>query len=178
MNLTKKIVSVAAGVALVAGMSAVAAAPAQAKTKYSGTTTITLNSTAAALFAAVVPVAPAKVNGAKISFPVTNVKGKTVEHKGGLTVGALTVSSPHIIIGADNTAAVTVDAGLPVRVELFVLKNFKTTKKNKKQEIWKGNVHLTSNPVVVGALNQAAGADVFTADMPLGKINTTIKIKK
>jgi hypothetical protein len=178
MNLAKKIISVAAGVALVAGMGAVAAAPAQAKTKYSGTTTITFNSTAAALFASVVAVPPAKVKGAKISFPVTKVKGDTVEHKGGLQVGALEVSSPYIIIGENNTASVTVDAGLPMRVELFVLKNFKMTKKSKKKQVWKGDVHLTSNPLVVGVLNEAAGAEVFTADMALGAINTLIKIKK
>ena len=107
-----------------------------------------------------------------------NVQGKNVEHSGGIKVGALEVTSPTIIIGANNTAIVTVDAGYPVPIELFVLTNFKITNKSKKQQVWKGKVHLTSIPLVVSTLNKAAGADVFTADMALGSINTVIKIKK
>lgn len=72
-------------------------------------------------------------------------------------------------------------ASLQTRVELSTFKNFrpgKTTKKGKPTTtVRRGFVHLTSNPVVVGALNQAAGAEVLTADMGLGGIRTTIIVR-
>ena len=183
MNLTKKIVSLAAATALVAGAGAMAAAPAQAKGKTSGTTLISLKADVAPLFAGVVAVAPAKKDGPRITFPVTGVVGNSVEHGGALKVGALEVSDPIIIIGENKTASVTVNvASLQTRVELFTLKNFKPGKPAKKGKttttVWRGFVHLTSNPVVVGALNQAAGAEVFSADMGLGGIRTTIIVTK
>lgn len=122
---------------------------------------------------------PARVKGARIAFPMNKIKGDTVEHKSGLRAETLEVSSPSSIIGENNTASAPVDADLPVRVEFLVLKKVKMTKKsNKRRQVWRGDVHLTSNPLAVGALNQAAGAEVFTADMALGAINTLIKIKK
>lgn len=183
MNLGKKIISVAAGVALVAGAGLAAAAPATAKTRTTGTTLISLKADVAPLFAGVVAVAPAKKDGPRITFPVTKVVGNGVEHKGALQVGALEVSDPIILIGENNTASVTVNvASLQTRVELFTLKNFKPGKPSKKGKttttVWRGFVHLTSNPVVVGALNQAAGAEVFSADMGLGGIRTTINVTK
>ena len=183
MNLTKKIVSLAAATALVAGAGAMAAAPAQAKAKTSGTTLISLKADVAPLFASVVAVPPAKKDGSRITFPVTKVVGNGVEHSGALKVGNLEVSDPIIVIGENKTASVTVNvAALSTRVELFTLKNFKPGKPKKKGKttttVWTGFVHLTSNPVVVGDLNQEAGAEVFTADMGLGGIRTTIIVTK
>ena len=178
MNLAKKLVSVAAGVALVAGMGAVAATPAAAKKKttYSGTTLISFDKALAPVVAGIVPVAPAKKTGTKLTFPVTNVKGDGVYHRGAIKIGALEASNPVIVIGENNTAVINLSVAgnaLPV----FTIKNFKIRKDTKKQQVWQGFLHLTDNQLVVDALNAAVGQAVFTADMGLGQIRTTINIK-
>ena len=176
MNLTKKIVSLAAGVALVAGVGAVAATPASAKTKYTGTTVISFKKELLPVVSGIVAVAPAKSSGPRLTFPVTNVVGNSVQHSGAIKIGALEASNPVIVIGEKNTAVINLSVAgnaLPV----FTIKNFKIRTDTKKQQVWQGFVHLTSNPIVVGALNTAAGAEVFKADMGLGGIRTTI-IKK
>lgn len=177
MNLTKKVVSIAAGVALVAGVGAVAATPASAKTKYSGTTVISFKKELLPVVSGIVAVAPAKSAGPRLSFPVTNVKGDGVYHSGGIKVGALEATNPVIIIGENNTAVINLTVAgnaLPV----FTIKNFKVRKDTKKQQVWQGFLHLTDNQLVVDALNAAIGQAVFTPDLGLGQIRTTINIKK
>ncbi len=178
MNLGKKIISLAAGVALVAGVGVAAATPATAKTKYSGTTVISFKKELLPVVAGIVPVAPAKVAGPRLSFPVTNVVGDSVEHSGGIKIGPTEAKNPIIVIGENNTASITLEVVGLARAEIFVIKNFKVRKETKKQQVWQGFLHLTSNPAIVEALNASAGAAIFTPDMGLGQIRTTINIKK
>jgi len=113
MNLAKKIVSVAAGVALVAGMGAVAATPATAKdkAKIKGATGIAvptaLVTAAAGAGVAISPVAPATADATMdvvdVLFPVTGpLEDGVLHHKGGLSLASsvtnitLTVTKPTI----------------------------------------------------------------------------------
>ena len=173
MNLTKKIVSLAAAAALVAGVGAVAATPATAKPKTKGVTVISFDKKLAPVVAGIVAVAPAKKSGTQLSFPVSKVVGNGVEHKGAIKVGATEVSNPIIVIGENDTASVTVTSAAG-SIELFTIKNFKIRSDDKKKQVWQGFLHLTSNQLVVDILNQSAGAQVFSPDMGLGQIRTTI----
>ena len=179
MNLGKKIVSVVAGVALVAGAGAIAAAPAQAKPKPTtkGITVISFDKALAPVVAGIVPVAPAKKDGTRLSFPVSKVVGNGVEHKGGIKIGALEASNPVILIDTENSTAVVNVTVAGNALPLFSIKNFKIGTDNKKQQVWQGFLHLTDNQLVVDALNAAVGQAVFTPDMGLGEIRTTINKK-
>jgi len=179
MNLGKKIISVAAAAALVAGAGAMAATPAAAKTKYSGSTVLTFDKKLAPIVSGIVRIKPAKGKGARISFPVTGVAdGGAIIHKGGIGVGAVEVSDPVIVIDEPNNSArilVTLAGGA---IELFTVRNFKAKKSTAKMELWQGALRLTSNEFVVEALNDAVGKPAFRPGMAMGKIKTTIKIKK
>lgn len=180
MNLAKKLVGVAAGVALVAGVGMAAAPAATAKTTYSGTTLISFKKSLAPVVAGIVAVKPAKIAGTKLTFPVSNVttKGTVILHKGAVKIGAVEVSDPVITVDAAKKAAtVTVTSALGP-IELFTVKHFKMTSGTKKQQIWQGDLHLTTNTLVVDTLNSAVGADVFSPGMGLGQLRTTINIKK
>jgi len=177
MNLAKKLVSVAAGVALVAGMGAVAATPAQAKAKSKGTTVISFDKKLAPVVAGIVPVAPAKKSGTQLSFPVSKVQGNGVEHKGGIKIGALEATNPVIIIDTENSTAVINVTVAGNALPLFTIKNFKIRKQTKKQQLWQGFLHLTDNQLIVDALNGAVGQVVFQPAMGLGQIRTTINLK-
>ncbi len=174
MNLTKKIVSLAAAAALVAGAGAIAATPASAKPKTKGITVISFDKALAPVVAGIVPVAPAKKTGTQLSFPVSKVTGNGVEHKGAIKIGALEASNPVIIIDTENSTAVINVSVAGNALPLFSIKNFKIRKDDKKQQVWQGFLHLTDNQLVVDALNAAVGQPVFTPDMGLGQIRTTI----
>ena len=176
MNLTKKVVSLAAAAALVAGAGAIAATPASAKPKTKGITVISFDKKLAPVVAGIVAVSPAKKSGTQLSFPVSKVVGNSVQHTGAIKVGPTEVSNPVIVIGENNTASVTVTSAAG-SIELFTIKNFKVRTDNKKQQVWQGFLHLTTNQLVVDILNQSAGAQVFTPDMGLGQIRTTINKK-
>ena len=178
MNLTKKIVSLAAATALVAGAGAMAAAPAQAAPKTKGTTVISFKKGLLPIVSKIVVVAPAKAAGARLSFPVSKVTANAVEHTGGIKVGAVEALNPIIIIGENNTASITLDIVGLQRTEVFTIKHLKkTVNKKSKQQIWQGDLHLTTNPLVADAFNAQIGAVVFTPDMGLGQIRTTINMK-
>ena len=174
MNLTKKIVSLAAAAELVAGAGAVAATPATAKPKTKGVTVISFDKKLAPVVAGIVAVAPAKKSGTQLSFPVSKVQGNGVEHKGAIKVGATEVSNPIIIINTETGGAVVNVTSAAGSIELFTIKNFKIRSDDKKKQVWQGFLHLTSNQLVVDILNQSAGAQVFSPDMGLGQIRTTI----
>ena len=178
MNLGKKIVSVVAGVALVAGAGAMAAAPAQAKPKTKGITVISFDKALAPIVAGIVPVAPAKASGTQLSFPVSKVVGNGVEHKGAIKVGAVEAKDPIILINTETGgASITMEIVGLSRMEVFTIKDFKIRSETKKQQRWQGFLHLTADPIVVAAFNQQIGAEVFTPDMGLGQIRTTINKK-
>jgi hypothetical protein len=176
MNLTKKIVSLAAAAALVAGAGAMAASPAIAKPKpkTKGITVISFDKALAPVVAGIVPVLPAKKDGTRLSFPVSKVTGNGVEHKGGIKIGALEASNPVIIIDTENSTAVINVSVAGNALPLFTIKNFKIRTDNKKQQVWQGFLHMTDNQLIVDALNGAVGQAVFTPDMGLGQIRTTI----
>jgi hypothetical protein len=118
--------------------------------------------------------APAKKTGTQLSFPVYKVVGLAIDHRGAFKIGTLEASNPVIIIDTENsTAAINVTVAgnaLP----LFTIKNFKIRTDTKKQQVWQGFLHMTDNQLVVDALNGAVGQAVFTPDMGLGQIRTTI----
>ena len=133
MNLGKKIVSVVAGVALVAGAGAMAAAPAQAKSKAAikGTTIleVPLTTVGAASQAGVTiaPVAPSRVQAtseiAAVTFPVSGpLMDGVVNHRGGISLASantgitLTATKPAIeyATSGGDTATLTVEInGIP-----------------------------------------------------------------
>ena len=177
MNLTKKIVSLAAAAALVAGAGAMAATPATAKPKpkSKGTTVISFDKALAPVVSKLVAVAPAKASGTNLSFPVSKVVGNGVEHKGAIKVGAVEAKDPIILINTETGgASITMEIVGLSRMEVFTIKDFKIRSETKKQQRWQGFLHLTADPVVVAAFNQQIGSEVFKPDMGLGQIRTTI----
>ena len=134
MNLGKKIVSVAAGVALIAGAGAMAATPATAsgKSGIGGTTIIevplALVGAAQAAGVTIAPIAPSKAQATSdlvgVTFPITGpADDGALFHKGGLSFASsntdITLTATKPIIGwasdgssDDATIAVTV-GGIP-----------------------------------------------------------------
>lgn len=134
MNLSKKLVSVAAGVALIAGAGAMAATPATAsgKSGIGGTTVIevplALVGAAQAAGVTIAPIAPSKAQATSdlvgVTFPITGpADDGALFHKGGLSFASsntdITLTATKPIIGwasdgssDDATIAVTV-GGIP-----------------------------------------------------------------
>lgn len=134
MNLSKKIISVAAGVALVAGAGAMAATPATAsgKSGIGGTTIIevplALVGAAQAAGVTIAPIAPSKAQATSelvgVTFPITGpADDGALFHKGGLSFASsntdITLTATKPVIGwatdgssDDATIAVTV-GGIP-----------------------------------------------------------------
>lgn len=133
MNLTKKIVSVAAAAALVAGAGALAATPASAKSKATikGTTVLAvpLTTVGAAVQAGVTiaPIAPSQVEAtsevAAVTFPVSGpLMDGVVHHRGGISLSSattgitLTATKPAIeyATSGGDTATLTIEInGVP-----------------------------------------------------------------
>jgi hypothetical protein len=196
MNLTKKLVSVAAGVALVAGVGLVGSAPATAKINKKNSATIIsfkkdLVSGLEAQGIQISAQAPATWDSkkAQIRFPVTKVATDGISHSGGLTFTKdgtpTTVTNPFIKTppGATQYEVMVTSALGPI--PLLELKNpkpkvsCKVDAQHKKNWIKKtttriqANVHLTSNPVVIGVLQGLSPA--FVADLGLGAGRVTIE---
>jgi len=134
MNLSKKIVSVAAGVALIAGAGAMAATPATAsgKSGIGGTTIIevplALVGAAQAAGVTIAPIAPSKAQATSdlvgVTFPITGpADDGALFHRGGLSFASsntdITLTATKPVIGwatdgssDDATIAVTV-GGIP-----------------------------------------------------------------
>jgi len=197
MNLAKKLVSVAAGVALVAGVGLVGSAPATAKINKKNSATIIsfkkdLVSGLATQGIQISAQAPATWDSkkAQIRFPVTKVAANGISHSGGLTFtkdgNPLTVTNPFIATPTGATSYDVLVTSALGEIPLLVLKNLKprTTCKvdgqHKKNWIKKtttrvqANVHLTSNETVVTTL-QALLSPAFTADLGLGAGRVTIE---
>ena len=133
MNLARKIVSVAAGVALVAGAGAIAAAPAQAAAKpvIKGTTVleVPLTTVGAAMQAGVTiaPIAPSKVQAtsdvAAVTFPVSGpLMDGMVHHRGGISMSSantgITLEATKPVIeyatsGGDTATLTVIINGVP-----------------------------------------------------------------
>ena len=133
MNLSKKIISVAATAALVAGAGALAATPASAKSKavIKGTTVLAvpLTTVGAAVQAGVTiaPIAPSKVEAtsevAAVTFPVSGpLMDGMVHHRGGISLASantgitLTATKPAIeyATSGGDTATLTIEInGVP-----------------------------------------------------------------
>ena len=193
MNLAKKLVSVAAGVALVAGVG-LAAAPASAKLNTKQSATIIsfkkdLISGLATQGIQITAEAPATWNSAtaEIRFPVTNVTSAGISHSGGITFTKdgvpTTVTNPFISTTAGATELEVLVTSALGEIPLLVLKNLKpseTCKVTGKKKKWlkktttrvQANVHLTSNPVVISVLQGLSPA--FTADLGMGAGRVTL----
>ena len=131
MNLSKKIVSVAAAAALVAGAGAMAATPASAKSKAAikGTTVleVPLTTVGAAVQAGVTiaPIAPSRVQAtsevAAVTFPVSGpLMDGMVHHRGGISLASantgitLTATKPAIeyATSGGDTATLTIEINI------------------------------------------------------------------
>lgn len=202
MKLSKKIVSLAAATALVAGAGALTAAPAATaagKATQGGKTIIDLKSSVAkALTSAgitITPTKPATFAKGIIGFPVTAFdleNAGTVDHSGAITFASktnptgVTGENPIFTMTGSNTATITVTAlGNPVPLlDVKHVKMGNTTRKidksHKKKWVVKyttvvrGDVHITNNQGVVDLLNSALSTTAFTADMGLGTLKTTL----
>lgn len=199
MNLTKKLVSVAAGVALVAGVGLVGSAPATAKINKKNSATIIsfkkdLVSGLATQGIQISAKAPATWDSkkAQIRFPVTKVTDDAISHSGTLvfTKGATVIeaSNPTILtptpVPADGFP-VTATTALGANTPLLNLKKPKPTERCKvdgQHKKWikkttlrvQAFVHLTSDPNVIGAL-QGLLSPAFEADLGLGAGRVTIE---
>lgn len=194
MNFTKKLVSVAAGVALVAGVG-LAAAPAQAKinTKQSATIISFKKDLVSALETQGIQItaqAPATWNPkkAEIRFPVTKVTSAGISHSGGITFtkdgSPLTVTNPFIATPAGATSYDVLVTSALGEIPLLVLKRLKPTstcKVDGSHKKWikktttrvQATVHLTSNATVIATL-QSLLSPAFTADLGLGAGRVTL----
>jgi hypothetical protein len=200
MNFGKKLVSVAAGVALVAGAGLAASAPAQAKPlpKTGGKTIIDFKpEIVGALVGAGIsitagsPATLATTPKVILGFPVTGASGNGITHSGSVTFAStanpagIKGDNPVITLNDDNTATITVSvSGNPV--PLLVVKHDKIKysqwKIDKSHSKWivkrtvaiGGAVHLTSSQPIVDLLNSALGVTVFKADLGLGASRTTV----
>ena len=177
MKFRHKMMSVAAAVALVAGLGAAGAAPAVAADKVTGKTVISFKKDLAPVVKGIVVVPPAKksTKPLQISFPVTGDEGIAVQHSGAIKIGTVEASNPQIVFGEKKVEVVfTVgDKEYP----LFYIKKWKQTKDTKKQQVWRGFLHVTDNAEIVQLLNSAAGARVFEPGLGLGQIKTTLNTK-
>lgn len=198
MKFGKKLVSLAAATALVAGVGLAAAAPASAKAgKVGGSTTIAVSAATATQFQnAMVTLAitnGGKVAGRNLQFNVTSIGDGFVQHSGTLSfikdgASVLDVSNPILGWPTDQplstaTLAVTTPLG-PDPVPVFNVKNFKSNTKvkvNKKKKtrtsttIYRGNVHLSTIPVVADYLNGTLGTS-FAPDANFGTIQTRVVV--
>lgn len=194
MNLAKKIVSVAAGVALVAGVG-MAAAPANAKINTKQSSTIIsfkkdLISGLAAQGITIKAEAPATWNSAKaeIRFPVTKVTAEGISHSGGITFtkggSPLTVTNPYIATPTGATQFDVLVTSALGEIPLLVLKNPKpksTCKVDGAHSKWvkktttriQANVHLTSNATVIATLQSLLSPNL-TADLGMGAGRVTL----
>lgn len=198
MNLAKKLVSVAAGVALVAGVGLAASAPASAKPapKTGGKTIIDFKpEVAVALVGAgisIEPVSPATFSTSPkviLGFPVTGVNGNGISHSGGVTFKStgnpvgVTGENPQITLNDNKTATIAVSVGgnsvdlLTIKHDKVKYSKWKIDKSHKKWVVKRtvafgGPVHLA--PGVDGLLNQVLVTNVFTPDMGLGTTRTTV----
>lgn len=196
MNFAKKLVSVAAGLALVAGAGLAASAPAQGKVNKKNSATIIsfkkdIVSALATQGIQISAQAPATFDPkkAQIRFPVTKVAAEGISHSGGLTFTkdgtATTVTNPFIATPTGATEFEVLVTSALGQIPLLVLKNPKpsTTCKvdGSKKKNWikktttriQANVHLTSNPVVISVLQGLSPA--FTPDLGLGAGRVTIE---
>lgn len=202
MNFGKKLVSVAAGVALVAGVGMAATAPAQAKPKplpkTSGKTIIDFKpEIAVALVTAGIGIkatAPAEfVTTPKvmIGFPVTGVSGNGITHSGAVTFFSatnptgITGENPIMTLNDDKTATITLSVGgnpvplLVVKHDKLKYSKWSIDKSHAKWIVKRtvdigGPVHLTASQPIVDLLNGALGTTAFKADMGLGAANTKV----
>ncbi|MFZ8911340.1 MAG: hypothetical protein ACO20A_11865 [Candidatus Nanopelagicales bacterium] len=196
MNLAKKLVSVAAGVALVAGASLAAAPASQAKVNLKASSTIIsfkkdLITGLETQGIKVSVKAPATWNSSKaeVRFPITKVTDDAISHAGSLifTKGetVIEIANPTIVTPTPSSEFfVTATTALGPETPLMVLKRLKPNeqcKVSKKGKKWlkttttrvQAAVHLTSDPTVIGAL-QGLLSPAFTADLGLGQGRVTL----
>ena len=201
MSLGKKIISVAAGVALVAGAGLAASTPVQAKAvpKTGGKTIIDFKPEivgaligAGISITATPPATLATTPKVILGFPVTGASGNGITHSGSVTFAStanptgLTGDNPVITLNDDRTATITLSvSGNPV--PLLVVKHdkikyskWKIDKSHKKWIVKRtvafgGAVHLTSSQPIIDLLNAALGTTVFEADLGLGASRTTVR---
>ena len=177
MKFGKKIVTLAATAALIAGPAIVATAPAQAatpKASYSGTTLISFKKQYAMVFKKIAPVAPGKFIGSKMTFKVTNVTGAGVLNAGGFKIGTATFVDPVIKINQAKKTAKVYFYNSGVRHLIMTAEHFKIKADGVDGQVWQGDAHLTKDKAVVEDLNYLLGTDILTPNAGIGQIRVTI----
>ena len=198
MNLAKKLVSVAAGVALVAGASLAAAPASQAKINKKNSATIIsfkkdLVSALETQGIQISAQAPATWDPKKalIRFPITKVVTDGISHSGGLIFtkngSPLLVTNPFIATPPGATEYnVLVETATFGQIPLLVLKKPKASEsckvdgQHKKKWIKKTTTriqafaHFTSDPTIVAALQQLV-SPLIEADLGVGQGRVTIE---
>ncbi len=198
MKLSKKILSLAAATALVAGAGAMAATPATAAKapKQSGKTILDIKKAAPALAAAGITITatkPATFAKGIIGFPVTSFDMETtdtINHSGSVTFAStanpagITGENPVIAIDGNSATITLTVLGNPV--PLLDVKHVKSNKTKRKvvkgKKSWsvkyttviRGDLHLTSSQPIVDLFNSGLGVSIFEAGMGLGTTKTTI----
>ena len=173
MKLTHKIVGLAAAAALVAGAGLAAAPAATSATpakKATGTTLISFKAEYKDLYSKITGVAPAKVVGNKITFPIVDVTKNVIKHDGAISLSGLEAQKPVITLGKNKTGVVSLYIPLlATDSDLFEIKQL-----NDKGTYREGHLHLTSTQATVDNLNAILGLSL-KAGADLGKIRITIK---
>lgn len=198
MSIRTKLLGLTTAVALVAGASLAAAAPATADDhaaapKVKGSTTIVLDATVAGLLtslgASLNATEGAKVKKGKLVFPVTGAGDGYISHKGQLQVitgsGVTPANNPLVGWPTDQpliTATMTVDVPGIGETSLFTLSDIKASKAkvkvNKKKKTRTSTqiirATLTVDAAQAGLLNLVLGTDLIADGTVLGKTTTKV----
>jgi hypothetical protein len=194
MRIRTKVLGLVTAVALVAGGSLAAAAPASANAKVSGSTTIAIDSAVAqalsGLGVALNATEGGKVKKGKLVFPVTGVGDGFISHKGQLQItkdGGLVAAgnNPMIEYPTDQpltSAIIEVDVPGIGATGLFTVTGIKAkekVKKNvkKKVRVTTGSITgtLTVDAAQAGLINALLGTTLLTDGMKLGTTKTIVK---
>lgn len=179
MKISTRLISAASallvtGAGLAVSMPASSAAPTARSTTYSGTTTISLNKSLRAIAHRIVVVSPAKKMGSTLTFPVVGVEGNGILLAGGIKAG----TDPVITTKDNGTGSVSLTVG-GTSVEVFTIRNWAVHHKSKKgkvtTQVWRGDLYLTTNQVVIDRMNADAGKALFKAGQGMGTIRATVK---
>lgn len=192
----RSVASIAAGVALVAGLTVAGTAPAQADNHVvlpaSGTTAVTLD---APILEALDTVGvglsvrrPASINASRgsVRFPVTGIVANSgaILHSGALVFTRGSVENGTVVLGQPTiresnghyfvTAKVVLGGTKIGRLEVFRVAKPRL-RESGDDIIVKGIVHLTGTPGVAAAINETLGLDgVFVPGMRLGTVRAVI----
>jgi hypothetical protein len=182
-------VLLAALLSMSVAVAATAKSKKSSKVAIKGTTTLALDSGAAAALESLgitaAPIAPATAGDAGLAFPITSARlnGKTlagsIPHTGGisLTKGETVVNLERFTIKIDKSQDLTARVGgSRVSILNLDLSDAKITKT--KKQVTVAGVKATLTKAAADALNAAFGTDAFKEGLLLGDATVAGKIRK